>query len=302
MVRRWILVALAALSFCAGAQASELEALLKGRGMWLQSPNKFQNTQVKDLRQIGVRRVHIMVTHAPTSYKNCTSAQRTTTTTSTTKLVSIVAALEAAKIETIATVYLPPTKDAIDLLTDPNDGLLKTLVMSGVKAVEYDLEGGWSKSPPCGFKSHADAVDHLIAQTKTLSTELPVGITTHLGRANDPHVGLAKADWVSIQAYTSCRPDQCVSFTDPKEGPGFRQKRVPAAMAGYNKPMIIGLAAYQQAWPKRSVRDAMAAALDAANTLQTQYKNYLGHSYWSSYWALRPNSAELTFLAATADK
>jgi hypothetical protein len=180
--------------------------------------------------------------------------------------------------------------------------VLKTLVQSGVSAVEYDLEGGWSRSPPCGFASHSEAVDHLVAQTKGLREGLFVGITTHLGRANDSHIGLAKADWISIQAYTSCKPERCPSFTDPNEGPGFRQRRLPAALSAYDKPVVVGLAAFQQVWPGHTARAAMAAAFNATKQLQSEHKNYLGHSYWSTSWALKPGSAEFAFLADDAEK
>lgn len=169
-----------------------------------------------------------------------------------TTLVSIVKAIRVADMTAVVTIYLSPMKNAIDEITNATSGLLKTLVDVGVQAVEYDLEGGWSESTVCGFRSHQEAVAYLVQRSKSVSAELPVGITTHLGRAGDRNLALHEADWVSIQAYSKCERPKCPAFDDKEHGPGHRQRLVAIALASFKKPVVIGLAAYHQKWPART--------------------------------------------------
>jgi hypothetical protein len=119
-VYRHILTGVAVLALSKTVPAQDLQSLLHGRGMWLQSPRKFNNTHIQQLKKTGVRRVHVMLTHAPNVYTSCENASLARTTASTIRLTDIVAALAGANMNPIATVYLPPTRHAVDTLTDAN--------------------------------------------------------------------------------------------------------------------------------------------------------------------------------------
>ncbi len=206
--------------------------------------------------------------------------------------------LRQGSITRILTLYAAPHKDSIDALTDPQTGLVVKLLAAGFQAIEYDLEGGWSNSVVCGFATHDEAVQYLFARTKALQSNVPVGVTTHLGRARDPNIGLDRADWLSIQVYTKCATP-CPAFDDRREGPGHRQARTSAAVT-FKGPVIVGLAAYHQKWPEHNEEEAMAKALEATLVLQKNHLNYVGHSYWSTSWVAK-GSPQWKFLHRTAE-
>lgn len=275
-----------------------LNEMLGGRGVWLQKPKAFQLTKIPDLEAIGVKRVHVMGIHAVAASKSC-KARELKPTATTQVLEGLGNALRAGAFAPILTLYATPDKTSIDALTDVQTGLVAKLLDSGFQAVEYDLEGGWSDSVPCGFSTHLEAASYLFTKTRALKANLPVGVTTHLGRARDPNIGLDQADWLSIQVYTKCA-SPCVSFVDKREGPGFRQSRT-AQLVNFAGPVIVGLAAYNQKWPDHSEDEAMSKALDATYELQKSHPNFVGHSYWSTSW-LVDGSPQQRFLKRTATK
>lgn len=293
-VRIASLAAVSAISLPASAQ--KFEDVLVGRGMWVQTPRKFDARMVNQLQDMGVRRAHVMLTSEPKVLSSCTAMPALRQTAATDKLAAIPAALARNKIAVIGTVYAVPDKRSIDKLTDPIDGLLATLLKAGYSAFEFDLEGQWSKSKVCGFAEHAAAVDYLLGRTRSLSPGLKAGITTHLGRAADASVGLKYADWVSMQAYTKCNPTDCAAY-DGRDGPGQRQLRMPKAF-DYSGPIIMGLGAHFQKWPGKTEKEAMRRALDATYGVQKTHPNVVGYSYWSTSWASQP--PQFDFLKSTS--
>ena len=49
------------------ASAQKFEDVLTGRGMWIQAPKKFNARMVSRLQDMGVRRVHVMLTSSDSS-------------------------------------------------------------------------------------------------------------------------------------------------------------------------------------------------------------------------------------------
>lgn len=280
------------------AMAADLPSMLDGRGVWLEHSKDLDSEVILRMRQAGIKRVHVMSTSSPESATTCAQAKLPRLLGTADKIATTITALESAGFVTILTLYLPPTKAAVDSLTG---GVIPKAVAAGVDGIEFDLEGGWSKHPACGYPDHKSVFADLRVRTKTLKPELPVGITTHSGRANDPRVPKENADWLSLQLYSTCKPTQCEAFTHPTAGPGGKQHQAVPLLIGYTKPVIIGLAAYSQKWDGYTVDEAMRRALNESLSLkQHEPSRFVGHSYWSNDSGLKPGSEAFKFLVSTS--
>jgi len=214
-------------------------------------------------------------------------------------LVQLIKQAQHLGFKVIATLYVAPARDAIDSLL-MKDGLASAVVEAGVDGLEYDLEGEWSKSPVCGYSNHREAAQQLVARSRELRERLPVGVTTHLGRAGDKKIGTEYFDWLAMQAYSTCSIAKgCSSYDDRSGGPGYKQALVSRATSAFNGPVIVGLAAYHQRWPGHSIGEAMARSLKAVADAKTTDGRIVGHSYWSSSW-LPAGSSQVNFLMETA--
>lgn len=279
------------------ASAADLPSLLEGRGVWLEHSNVLDGELIKRMRQAGIKRVHVMGTTSPELTKTCSQAKPPRLLGTADKIASTITALETAGFVTVLTLYLPPTKTAVDSLTA---GVIPKAVAAGVDGIEFDLEGGWSKHPACGYPDHKSVFADLRVRTKGLKSDLPVGITTHSGRANDPRIPKSNADWLSLQLYSTCKPAQCEAFSHPTAGPGGKQRQAVPLLIGYSKPVIIGLAAYSQKWDQHTVDDAMRLALNASLSLmKKEPSRFVGYSYWSNDSGLKPGSEAFKFLVST---
>lgn len=279
------------------AIAADLPSLLDGRGVWLEHSQDLDSGVISRMRQAGIKRVHVMGTTSPKLVNTCSEAKLPRLLGTADKIASTVIALKAAGFTTVLTLYLPPTKAAVDSLTA---GVIPKAVAAGVDGIEFDLEGGWSKHPACGYPDHKSVFADLRARTKGLKSELPVGITTHSGRANDPRVPKENADWLSLQLYSTCKPTQCAPFTHPTAGPGGKQHQAVPLLLGYTKPVIIGLAAYSQKWDRHTVDEAMRLALNVSLSLmKNEPSRFVGYSYWSNDSGLKPGSEAFKFLVDT---
>jgi len=294
-----------ALSFAASAAIAaepstplDISELTQGRGVWIQQPGKTGPVELDKLVNAGVKRVHIMATSSAAPVSDCKKEGNSRATTAQTKLVDLVRASKAKGLIVIVTAYVKPTRSDIDALTAPGQGLLVPLIEAGADAVEFDLEGPWSRAGVCGFDSHQAAANALFDATKRLKPGIHVGVTTHLARAGDPKLSLQTADWVALQAYEKCEVGNCVAFDDKQEGPGARVARIPSALGSYKGPVIVGMAAFNQKWPAHTVAEAMQRSLDAYSRLGER-PEYRGYSYWSATWALK-DEAVYSFLIATA--
>lgn len=294
----WLLpLALCPSSF---AFAADLQELLSGRGMWVQHPAKTAAPQLAALGELGVRRLHVMASHAAEPYKDCLRASSPKLTANLATLIELVKEGKAKGFGVIATFYISPSREHINRFVSPDGGPLATLVEAGVDGIEFDLEGGWSRAAVCGYPTHADAAKSLYAGARALRTGLPVGVTTHLARAKDKHIARDDADWVSLQAYAKCEVDNCVDFEDKREGPGTREGRIPAELGSYAGLVVVGLAAFNQKWPNRRVEEAMSRSLNTFKSLKEANHGYVGYSYWSTTWALRDADVS-KFLATSKD-
>lgn len=281
------------------AGAAELNALLGGRGIWVQAPESFSSGRLEELKLLGVRRLHVMVAFAPSRYKSCDNPP---TQKLRAKLFALTNFVKGAKRDgflVIITAYMPPNRAAVEAFTAASDiGPLLSFINAGADGVEYDLEGGWSTSAVCGYGSHADASRILLERSRALKSNFPAGVTTHIGRAHDVNLGLERADWVSLQVYSKCPQSGCLPFEDQREGPGHRQSRAPQALASFTGPVVMGLANFWQQWKGHTPEEAMGRALDATKIVQEKHPNFVGHTYWSTSWL--DSEGVRTFMAATA--
>lgn len=261
------------------ASAADLPDVLSGRGIWWDNASEL--AMLSRLDDASIRRVHIMLTHAPAA-GTCANPAKAEVIGDVKSQLALAKKLSDRSKVVISTVYLPPTKDAVNSLFDPKEGPVRAMAKQGiVSAFELDLEGGWKKHPPCGYKSHVEAFDDFKARANALGFE--VGITTHASHLNDPKIPLPKAAFVSLQAYSKCTAEECKAFDDRKYGPGNRQKASFARLKGYGGPVILGLAAYGQLWEGtgHTREEAMTLALSAVKALQVQHPKLYGYSYWS---------------------
>lgn len=240
-----------------------------------------------------------MTTHSPATAVNCSTAKLPKALASRDKILDVVKALQAQGFATVLTIYLPPTKAAVVSLTDETNGLISLGITAGADAVELDLEGGWSKHPVCGYETHQAAFLDIKQKIQSIWPNIPVGITTHLGRVNDNKIPKDAADWISLQAYSTCKTNDCPEFKDSTKGPGGKQQHAAALLASYRKPVVVGLAAYSQHWSGYTITEAMQRAYDATSALIKSDPKYVGHSYWSTRWALGATSEQFKFLEST---
>jgi len=271
-----------AMGVAAGEPSDQLLSALSGRGIWIQTPHNVTSSQLDQLAAMGVHRVHIMATRDAGVSSDCSGANNTKETADLAAFERLIHESTLRKMQVIVTVYVRPRRDEIDRLLGTG-GLVAWFDQKGVNLVEFDLEGSWSRSSVCGYASARDAAAALMNGTRALPGHPQAGVTTHLGRASDPKLGMEYADWVSIQAYTKCNAKSCPSFDDLQEGPGHRQSRAPGLLA-FKGPVVVGLAAYDQKWTGHEIAEGMGRALVATQRLSESRKNYVGHSYWSSDW------------------
>lgn len=292
---------LAAAFVVTDAVASDLASLLTGTGVWLQSPRKLTSTDLGNLKTYHIGRIHLMATDPQEKTPTvCTDNRGALPTAKASHLTGLLSAAKAEGLKAIATFYVYPRRTEIEQLTNPSDGIVKRLLDAGAESIEYDLEGQWSKHPACGYANHADALKGLIERTRALRPGLSVGITTHTGRFPDERIDFGTADYISLQAYSTCKPGDCPEW-NAHDGPGKKQERALKALSTFKKPSIIGLAAYQQSWPGHSINEAMARSRDAAMArIGGSDIPTLGISYWSSRWILPKGSAEGAFLKSQA--
>lgn len=288
------LILLALLGFSIHTHGSDLHRTLAGRGIWLQNPSELNAALITQLKASGFRRVHVMATHSPIAVASCSAAQLPKTMAPTEKILDVVKTLKTQGFVTVLTIYLPPTKDAVVSLTNTKSSLIPLGIAAGADAVELDLEGGWSNHPNCGYGTHQAAFLDLKQRIKNHEPGIPVGITTHLGRVNDSRI-----HWLSLQAYSTCKKKDCPEFKDPTKGPGGKQQRIAALLVSYKKPVVVGLAAYSQSWAGHSIAEAMQRAYNTTTALIKTDSKYIGYSYWSTRWALKPTSEQFAFLKST---
>lgn len=130
------------------AIAAEIPSLLDGRGIWLEHSKDLNSEVISRMRQAGIKRVHVMGTTSPKLVKTRSQAKLPSLLGTTDKIASTITALEAAGFVTILTLYLPPTQAAVGSLAA---GVIPKAIAAGVDGIEFDLEGGWSMHPSCGY-------------------------------------------------------------------------------------------------------------------------------------------------------
>lgn len=284
-----------------GASAADLNEVLKGRGIWWKHPAEVPSSLIGKLQDVGMRRVHIMLTHKPEEVPKCSLAKLPIPTATVNQLKTLTRTLQEGKMYVIATVYLPPTKSAVDQLLDPDSGPVPALIAKGIDAVELDLEGPWKRHPVCGYASHAAAFQDFKDRVKSMKPGIPVGITTHGGHIGAIEIPLAAADFVSMQTYSKCAVS-CKVFDDDRTGPGKKQKYIIGKMKNVKGPIVLGLAAYKQGWTGHTWDESMGLALNATAEIMATDPRVLGYSYWSTSSILGNDGKPYGFLMKNPPK
>lgn len=280
---RVILCAAFAILGAQNAFALEGNNALAAPGFWVPNAAALSDVNLKVLSLAHIKRLHLQVTVGE-NWGNCSA--KTIVRRKNKNAKAIVAKLKERGFSPALLLYVAPRRDYIDSLTSEG-GLLSDFKDSEIVAIEYDLEGQWSRASPCGFSSHSEAFSYLKERTaKVIGKGVPVGVTTHFDRVRDPHIPMTLADFLTIQAYSRCQ-EKCPAWSGP-EGPGVKQDRIPALLENYKGVVVIGLAAYGQDWPKSvGESDPETAALRksyvAANSLiKKDPERYIGFMYWST--------------------
>lgn len=309
---------------CNSAVASTIE-IMRGRGIWVNNPAQFDSDKTDFLKEIGVRRVHFMLTDDIAIINNCSSAKAPREIVNKKQLISAIQAADKAGLKIIITLYIPPAKNVIDSMLSENSLIYSAIKDKKISGIEYDLEGKWVRSKSCEFKNHTEAVDYLISKTRSLTPETPVGVTVHYGRLNSPKISANSFDWISAQAYSKCPFTECAekikdvsregkakaayeeevarAWENPSNQPGLMQLKVPARLGDIETLVVIGLPAYSQYWNRNhTISEAMSLAHKATLQLQSEHKNYIGENYWALTNILnkKSNPEIVEFLKATA--
>lgn len=290
------------------SEADETTSLLSGRGIWwnggIDTEAGNLERQATLLKALGITRVHVQVTEDLKRPYDCKATYPLRGGVTPKKVGELAKALTKQGIFTVALLYVAPSTAYIDSLVDGQSPLIKELVDNGIRVIEYDLEGGWIDAlGRCDYKKDPKvAYKRLFSATRKLTSGAPVGITTHEGRV--AQVRLDVADWLAIQAYSTCKDNTCKAFDDNTEGPGFKQTRIVGlgTVQTFQGPVVVGLAAYSQKWPNHTEEEAMTRAFDAFLSIQAKNPaKFVGHMFWST----RPvfgNSAIANFLKSTKGK
>jgi hypothetical protein len=288
-------------------RAQTLSDDLAGRGIWVNTPSRFDEADVSLLSQFGVRRVQFMVSHDIKTYASCSKVEIPEQTVSKKSLTSAIRIAQSAGLKVFVTSYVPPSKEIIDRMLD-DDSILRAATQSGITGVEYDLEGQWVRAPVCGFTDHVAAADYLISSTRTLRLGISVGVTVHNGRLSSEKIPIEKFDWISAQAYSKCASPPCVerrsdlsrpqkgnelalkeyaaayasAWDNPDNQPGLMQREMARKLTKRGKIVVVGLPAYSQIWNAgHTVNEAMQLAHDAVITMRENDSRYVGVNYWA---------------------
>lgn len=302
------------LSSVAEAEAKDIREVLTGRGIWANYPAAVTKNSLKFAAAAGVKRIHIMATD-DIPVVVCGEPTKLPKNWGEAGLLPAVRAARDAGFDVIVTAYVQPSKDLVDRLF-VESGLAEALQERGVAGLEYDLEGNWVASETCGFSGHAEAIQYLREKARSIVPAIPVGVTVHYGRLGDPKIDAGSFDWIAAQAYSKCPVPDCAehrqdvvkpadkadkaaeraylkqiefAWDNPSNQPGRKQASVPRRLNVSDKPVILGLAAYQQKWnANHTESEALALSLAATEKLMKDYPNYLGYSWWGLVNARAP--------------
>jgi hypothetical protein len=248
-------------------------------GLWVDDPPRTvaQPAYWDQLRDIGVRVAAIMLDSVATRWDpRYTPAQ-----------VEAVCRMAIDRdIEVVLTTWPSPHAAEMRRMRDDMAELLRL----GAVGWEVDLEGNWKASRVVGFTSLDEAAKMLVTAMHEARSrsDIRLELTTHTGHHEltagarvAPHM-----DRVLPQAYSTRRDwqSQDVAWSSVM-GPGRRQtaalaqtRTIPGVEAG--RPRVsVGLAAWDQQWPGRTVEEALSVALEAALAVDP-----VEVRYWSSKW------------------
>lgn len=185
----------------------------------------------------------------------------------------------------------------------------RMIPLTGADSIEAELEGNWRERNAHGFDSLEEAGAYLVAGMQDLQDEFGVRLigTTFPGHKElkmDHATALDHLDAASVQIYSRAalertdddkRRIQARYRWDADQGPGTWQHRMIPRYRARGYHVICGLAAWAQAFPGHTEREAYERALTAAALEGVEEVGW-----WSSKH-LRPGTAGADFLAALGD-
>lgn len=246
-----------------GAQVALAAAPMKV-GAWIDCPlTSIDAEYVRRLRACGVTTAAIM-----TNKMNAVrSAEPWRLLAPETTIVRAANAFRTGGMDVVLTCWPRPSKAQIATLAESMTGLMRD---TRAVALEVDLEANWHPRYLDGFKSMKAAATHLVATLRTVANGARVEVTTFPGHAEarpgalvSPHV-----DTLIPQAYSvRNRSHGKIEWTD-ELGPGRIQRMAHANAVATGCPHVaMGLAAYDQAWPGRTIGEAMGVAIETTRAL-----------------------------------
>ncbi|MCK5446153.1 MAG: peptidoglycan-binding protein [Rhodospirillaceae bacterium] len=152
--------------------------------------------------------------------------------------------------------------------------------------IEMDVEGNWEARDVEDFESLEGAGADLVSLLRELAPDVPLVATTfpHHREYGSHATVSGLVDVITPQAYSVYKPSKAKYNWGHAYGPGDMQ-RLAYARASRIQPspiMHMGLPAWAQKFPGRTVFDAMAAASNEAARLGVARV-----WYWSAKWLLR---------------
>lgn len=227
-------------------------------------------------------------------------------------LYQLADAAHARNIGVVGTVWVRPNKAQIDA----TEAYLRRMILRcKMHAVEVELEGNWEPHNVFtdDFETLADAGVYLLAALQRLADEFGVAIEATAFAGHDElrpasdnpehgtvtHNPLIGTIWPQVYSHHKKKKRGSHPYTwGAKYGPGQYQARYMQKMKARwpDRELVCGLAAYGQAYPKRSPVDAMERALCNA-----AMNGAVRGRYWSAKH-LTPGGYTEEFLSGLKDE
>ena len=222
---------------------------------------RYLSRHIANLKSLGVSGVVVMLN----DYHN---SQSFTSNFTGQELATFASALRANRIDLGLDSWVFPSRQYVESLPE----MFPLASLSGAQFIEFDVEWNWSSSQVNGYSDLDEAAGH-VAQVMSRSP-VPWGITTVPERPASRTLG-RYGSFMVPQAYS-------VVGSDEPNGafPGSYQVKV------YNQirktyggmPVVMGLAAYDQAFPGVDPASAMVTAARASFGLVDEVR------FWSWKW------------------
>lgn len=194
-------------------------------------------------------------------------------------------ALRDAGIGMTITTWARPNRAYLDAMAEVLPDLADDLGAD----IELDLEGQWcdTAARAAGWEL-AEAEEYLLGCLRPAPTSWRLCLTSAYVR---PQARLAvRCDEVALQCYSYCTPKEPERDWGRWAGPGSYQEMGVSRMRERmpHQAHVMGLAAFSQAYPGHTVREALREAWDAC-----AMRNIPEVRYWSWTWIVGPTGRKI---------